>query len=125
MARSSSKDDLASTLVAATAGNVLQLWEATPGEPLGGSRVVAHPASVACAAWNRNNKVVAVGCADGTIRLAYSNGNVMSALPRDAGTAAGMGAITSLSWAVGSQRLAAGSSNGCTYVFNIKPQVRR
>lgn len=94
------------------------------GQPLTlNSVVVQHPCAVNTVRWNRNNKVVAAGCADGTIQLLYSSGVVMCVLPRDGTPPAALGSISSLSWSAGSKRLAAGSSNGNAYVFDMQNKV--
>ena len=94
------------------------------GPPLNLSDVVVqHPCAVNTVRWNRNNKVVAAGCADGTIQLLYSTGVVMCVLPRDGTPPAALGSISSLSWSAGSKRLAAGSSNGNAYVFDMQNKV--
>jgi len=68
---------------------------------------------VTAAAWNRNNKVVAIGMDDGAVQLRYANGGYMSTL-KDAGR---QGAdrsrqVKSMSWSIGSKTLAVGSVGG-------------
>ena len=68
---------------------------------------------VTAAAWNRNNKVVAIGMDDGTVQLRYANGGYMSTL-KDAsrqGTDASR-QVKSMSWSIGSKTLAVGSVGG-------------
>ena len=120
----------------ASAGSSLHLLRQTPpadggdatgrsgAQPLAfGDVVVQHPCAVNTVRWNRNNKVVAAGCADGTIQLLYSSGQVMCVLPRDGTPAAALGSVSSLSWSAGSKRLAAGSSNGNAYIFDMQNKV--
>lgn len=118
----------ADTFVAASGRGVHLLRQRAPGGGGDGafsSVVVDHAAAVGAVCWNRNNKVVAAGSADGTIQLLYSSGQVMAVLPRDA---ANLGAITGLSWCGGSKRLAAGTDHGSVYLFDMAQQggkVRR
>ena len=90
---------------------------------------VAHRAPVQAARWNRNNKVVASGSADGQVQLLYSNGSVMAVLPRDGSQ---LGAVTALSWSQGSKRLAAGTDRGVLHLFEmggastkVRPRAQR
>ena len=87
--------------------------------------LVAHSAPITTACWNRNNKVVASGSADGAVQLLYSSGQVMMVLPHgDGGGGAGPScAITSLSWSSGSKRLAAGSADGTVYIHDMTKKV--
>jgi WD40 repeat protein len=71
-----------------------------------------------CVAWNRNNKVVAAGRDGGVIELLYSTGQAMSSLPRG-GAPPGCGRLNSLSWSMGSKRLAAGASSGSVYIHDM------
>lgn len=117
----------ADTFVAAAGQGIHLLRQRAPGGGGGddafGQVVVSHAATVGAACWNRNNKVVATGSADGTIQLLYSSGQVMAVLPRDRATrAADLGAITSLSWSGGSKRLAAGTDRGSVYLFDMAQQ---
>lgn len=116
----------------ATAGSSLHLLRRQPlpdagggGDPHFSEVLVAHSAPLGAARWNRNNKVVAAGSADGSIQLLYAGGTVMGVLPRDGTPPAQLGRITSLSWSVGSKRLAAGSGNGSVYIHDIQAKVGR
>lgn len=131
-----SRSELSADMFAAAAGSAIHLLRLQPagGPPAGsggatfGQVVVGHAAPVCSTRWNRNNKVVASGCADGQIQLLYSAGQVMAVLPRDGRTSpASMGTVTSLSWSMGSKRLAAGSDHGTVFIFEMGPssaQVR-
>ena len=116
-------DFAADTFVAASGRGVHLLRQRAPGGGGDGafsSVVVDHAAAVGAVCWNRNNKVVAAGSADGMIQLLYSSGQVMAVLPRDA---ANLGAITGLSWCGGSKRLAAGTDRGSVYLFDMAQQA--
>lgn len=114
-------NELPADHLAATGGNLLRLWHRqTQAEA-----TVSHDAAVQCVAWNRNNKVVATGCADGVVQLAYSSGQLMSVL-RAGGAAGPLGGLAALDWSTGSKLLAAGSDNGGVYVWDLKAsKVRR
>ncbi|PRW34049.1 transducin family [Chlorella sorokiniana] len=119
----------ADMFVAAAGQGVYLLRQQAPGGGGGddafGRVVVNHAAGVGAVCWNRNNKVVASGAADGTIQLLYSNGQVMAVLPRDAATQANLGAVTGLSWSSGSKRLAAGTDRGSVYLFDMSQNAGR
>ena len=114
--------ELAADTLVAAAGSAVHLVKPAGasgggGATAGGARVlVGHGAGVAAARWNRNNKVVASGAADGRVQLLYSSGQVMAVLP-----AAGAlpGAVASLSWSMGSKRLAAGTDAGSVFLFEM------
>lgn len=113
----------------ATAGSSLHLLRHQPppdsggGDPQFSELLVTHSAPIGAARWNRNNKVVAAGSADGSLQLLYAGGTVMGVLPRDGTSHSSLGPITSLSWSVGSKRLAAGSGNGSVYIHDIQAKV--
>lgn len=74
------------------------------------------------AAWNRNNKVIATACDNGTIELRYSNGTLMTMLPRGGPSTYGE-PLTSLSWSMGSKMLAAGSRSGHLFIHHMTAKV--
>jgi WD40 repeat protein len=88
-----------------------------------GEVVVSHSCTVNTARWNRNNKVVAAGCADGHVQLLHSGGQVMCVLPRDGTPPSAVGPVTALSWSSGSKRLAAGSANGSVFIYDMQQKV--
>ena len=115
----SSRNELPSDVLGAACGSTLRLWS-RPGFAAPPA-TVSHDAGVSCLAWNRNNKVVATGCEDGAIQLCYSTGKLMSVLaPEGGAAAAGVGALRSLDWSLGSKFLAAGSADGHVYVWDLK-----
>ena len=63
---------------------------------------------VQTAAWNRNNKVLAVAASDGSLQLRYGNGALMTSLESEKM----LHGATDLSWSLGSKRLAVASSSG-------------
>eukprot|EP00890_Picochlorum_soloecismus_P002425 jgi/Picsp_1/3183/NSC_06023-R1_hypothetical protein CHLNCDRAFT_143608 [Chlorella variabilis] len=68
---------------------------------------------VTAAAWNRNNKVVAIGMDDGTVQLRYANGGCMSTLKDAARQETDQSRqVKSMSWSIGSKTLAVGSVGG-------------
>jgi WD40 repeat protein len=122
-----SRSEYASDTFLAAAGSSMHLLRRAPGgEHRFDGVVVSHAAAVAAARFNRNNKVVAAGCADGRVQLVYSaGGGVMSVLP-DVGAGPGaqqLGPITALAWSAGSKRLAAGSADGSITLFDMQRQV--
>lgn len=92
------------------------------GEPAFDEVTVSHDAEYTAAEWNRNNRVVAAGSADGTVQLRYACGTMMYMLPRE-GAAPYGGAITALSWSAGSKRLAAGCATGDVHIHDIQTKV--
>lgn len=127
MSRSS---DFPADIFVAAAGSSVHLLRRRPPAAGGAAAaddfapvVVGHTCGVNAVRWNRNNKVVASGCADGQVQLLYSSGEVMCVLPRNGATrAADLAAVTALSWSTGSKRLAAGSDNGTVFVFDMSKQ---
>ncbi|PSC76845.1 WD40 repeat [Micractinium conductrix] len=89
------------------------------GEPAFDEVAVSHDAEYTAAEWNRNDRVVAAGSADGTVQLRYACGTMMYMLPRE-GAAPYGGAITALSWSAGSKRLAAGCATGDVHIHDIQ-----
>lgn len=121
---SSRPSEFASDSFVAASGTSLHLLrQDLAGGAAFGEVVVSHGAAVNAARWNRNNKVVASGCADGTVQLLYASGQVMCVLPRDGSHPAAYGSIAALSWSAGSKRLAAGSSNGSLFIFDMQQKV--
>lgn len=117
--------DYPGAVIAACCGPTLHLWR--PQQPGNAAHYVDTPAAcdraVLAAAWNRNNKVVGAAREDGVIELRYSNGDLMSVLPRT-GPPPSARPLTSLSWSLGSKRLAAGSADGNVYVHDMTAKVR-
>jgi WD40 repeat protein len=109
-----SRLELPAEVLAACGGSILRLWQRPNFE----GATVSHSAGVQYVSWNRNNKVVATGCLDGTIQLCYSHGQAMSVLRSDGGEQ--LGGLGSLDWSMGSKFLAAGSRNGTVYVWDLK-----
>ena len=98
------------------------IW--TPDEGPDAVVSILHASSVRTVQWNQNNKVVASGGDGGRILLHYATGEEMGHLPTGS-SAALMAPVTCLAFSKGSKRLAAGSSDGKTYVWDLKQQVRR
>ena len=80
------------------------------------------------AAWNRNNKVVAVGLENGSVQIRYAHGAYMSTL--GGGSSGSLNTTTSsiekrrravcdLSWSSGSKTLAVGSIGGQVEIHNM------
>ncbi|GAB4815453.1 hypothetical protein N2152v2_002499 [Parachlorella kessleri] len=109
-----SRAELPAEVLAGCAGNIVRLWQ-RPGLH---AATVSQASEVQHVAWNRNNKVVAAGCQDGSIHLCYSQGQAMSVLKGEGG--ASLGSLRSLDWSTGSKFLAAGSSNGGVHVWDLK-----
>jgi hypothetical protein len=102
--------------VAACCGKSLHYWKLNGTEYKDTS--VEHIRPLTSVAWNRNNKVLATGIVDGSVQLRYGSGELMTELPRG-GPPPDSGAISSLSWSVGSKRLAAGTTSGAVYVHEM------
>ena len=116
------KPDYAGELLAACCGNALHLWRPNIGGE-GEDKAVPSDRSVLAAAWNRNNKVVACAREDGNIELRYSNGALMTQLPRGGVAPTTRPAVT-LAWSMGSKRLAAGSLDGNVYLHDMTEKVK-
>lgn len=78
---------------------------------------------VSAAAWNRNNKVIAVALNDGNVQLRYANGRFMNTLKGEEKTGGLENKVTALSWSMGSKTLAAGSL-GMVQLYNMTTKVR-
>ena len=77
------------------------------------------------AAWNRNNKVVAVGLENGTVQIRYAHGAYMSTLGGGPSSTTSSvekkrrRAVCDLSWSSGSKTLAVGSIGGQVEIHNM------
>ena len=103
-------------MLAACSGATLDLW--VPAGEVFTDQSVELGWTPQVAAFNRNNRVVAVGGEKG-VALHYANGEKMSSLPGTGDMLKGAEEISCLSWSSGSRQLAAGSSMGKLYVHNM------
>jgi len=117
------KPDYVGESLAACCGSKLHLWRPKLAVEVD-DKVVTSERSLRAAVWNRNNKVVAAGASDGTIELRYSNGALMSILPKDNAAPIVSGQLKCLSWSMGSKRLAAGNTDGTVHVHDMISKVR-
>jgi hypothetical protein len=111
--------DYAGEVLVAACGPELHLWRPLQHLHLDANDDVTHVKVpvidntkkndiVQTAAWNRNNKVVAVASSDGSLQLRYGNGAFMTLLESEKM----LHGATDLSWSLGSKRLAVASSSG-------------
>lgn len=70
-------------------------------------------------AWNRNNKVVAVGLENGQVQIRYASGTYMSTLKGPDGQEQYGRSVSDLSWSTGSKTLAVGSVGGHVRVHDM------
>lgn len=110
--------------IAGACDGSLRLWKSDSGGAGYASHRVDFSSRVCVVAWNRNNKVVASACEDGSIQLCYSTGEAMARLPREGGSGA-LGRPTDLSWSQGSKRLAVSTADGRVHVHDMTLRVRR
>ena len=109
--------------LAVCAGPSVRLWNPqqhgddshmTPGQ----DGIVSHDASLgiltSAVAWNRNNKVVAVGMENGQVQIRYANGKYMNTLKGQ-----GNKAVSDVSWSTGSKTLVVGSVGGEVRVHDM------
>lgn len=113
--------DYAGEVLVAACGPELHLWRPLQHLHLDANDDVTHVKVpvfdntnkndiVQTAAWNRNNKVMAVASSDGSLQLRYGNGALMTGL-LESEKMLHHGA-NDLSWSLGSKRLAVASSSG-------------
>ena len=104
--------DYPGDVLAACSTQSFRLWRpAKTGESYGDSEIESNT-QITAVAWNRNNKVIAAGCQDGSVQLFYGSGDPMTKIPRRSNELGQVGSVHSLSWSVGSKKLAAGLNNG-------------
>jgi WD40 repeat protein len=117
--------DYEGAALAVSCGQSLHLWRPLHGAQ-GEDKAVRCDRPVSAAAWNRNNKVVAAAREDGGIELRYVNGTLMSVLPSaqqhpsdPSHHKPSSRSITTLSWSVGSKKLAAGCTDGTILLHDL------
>ena len=109
--------------LAVCAGPSVRLWDPQqqPGDTLARYEdgVVSQDTTslgvlTSAVAWNRNNKVVAVGMESGQVQIRYASGKYMNTLKGQ-----GNGAVSALSWSTGSKTLVVGSVGGEVRVHDM------
>jgi WD40 repeat protein len=82
------------------------------------SRIESHSAAVRSVAFTSSGKMLATGCADGTIRFWGIPGSVKPKVPRIS-FAGPKGAVTSMAFSKSAQTLAANSGDGIVRLWNV------